>query len=609
MSIPRSEHPRPQFFRKTWLTLNGQWSCALDQTNSGNDCFWFDSSLYEVYGQNNGGTETLWQNSKGFDQPINVPFAPESKLSGIGHTDFINGIWYHRNFSVPAEWQNKEILLHFGGVNYKSIIYLDGVEVFRHVGGSSPFTVNITAFAAAGSSHDLVVYAQNDVRSGLQGSGKQSPWVKNRLCNYTRTTGIWQSVWLEAADKYALASCRIVPDFDNGAFCFYPELFNQQNGLNLTINVLADGVTVASKRVKVSNGAAIVIELPAPQPWTPQSPFLYDVEYILRDAQNNIVDKVKSYAGLRKIHLENGKYYLNNQPVFLRMVLDQSFYEDGIWTAPDDESLKRDISLAMAAGFNGARLHQKIFDERFHYWADKLGYLTWAEFPDWGISFWQTFRKCNPDYMRAFRDYYAEWVSVIKRDINHPSIITWTPFNETREMYDLAEHRRIISDIYDLTRSLDPTRPVNDTSGYTHAKTDVWTVHCYQQTSEELNAALNEKPVNCFFPDKEIHAWHGQPLSVDEYGGVAFIPSDRKPYADNSWGYNQQKLTQEEAESRINELTLTLVNHPHVCGYCYTQLTDIEQEQNGIYNYDRTPKFNMDFIRKCFSAKPEWSVF
>ena len=149
MSIPRSEYPRPQFFRETWLTLNGKWSCAFDQTDSGNDSCWFDSKLYDIYGKNNGDTENLWQNSHGFEQEINVPFAPESRLSGIGHTDFINGIWYHRSFSIPAQWQNEEILLHFGGVNYQCLIYLDGVEVFRHVGGSSPFTVNITGFAAA----------------------------------------------------------------------------------------------------------------------------------------------------------------------------------------------------------------------------------------------------------------------------------------------------------------------------------------------------------------------------------------------------------------------------------------------------------------------------
>lgn len=586
--IPRKEYPRPQFFRPAWQTLNGQWSCVFDQTDSGRDNKFFEA--------------------RGFEKIINVPFAPESKLSGIGYTDFINGIWYHRKITIPADWQGKEVMLHFGGVNYNCIVYMDGREIARHTGGSSPFSVNITGFAD-NAEHNLVVYARNDVRGGLQASGKQSPWVKSRACNYTRTTGIWQSVWMEAVDKYALSYCRIVPDFDNNSFGFFPEFYNLQSNMTLTVTVLANKQTVAAKTVKAANGIAVTVEVPAPRPWSPEDPFLYDIIYEVQDCSGKLLDRVESYAGLRKIHLENGRFYLNNQPIFLRLVLDQGFYEDGIWTAPDDEAIKKDILLVQAAGFNGARLHQKVFDERFHYHADKLGYLTWGEFPDWGISFWEVFRKCNPDYMRALRNYYAEWATVVKRDLNHPSIICWVPFNETRDMYDWAEHCRFIADIYNLTRQLDPTRPVNDTSGYTHIKTDIWSLHCYHQDGASLAAVLTEKPVNCFFPDKELAAWNGQPILIDEYGGISYLPPERKPYADNTWGYNKETLSQEETQNKIIELTRVLVNAENCAGYCYTQFTDIEQEQNGIYNYDRTEKFDMQVIKKCFSDKPGWSKY
>lgn len=589
MNIPRSEYPRPQFERAEWINLNGTWSCAFDWSRS--------------------GEAKDWKNASSFENQITVPYCPESKLSGIGMTDFIEMMWYQRKIDIPSEWQDKQILLNFGGVDYKCIVYIDGTEAGNHTGGVSPFSVDITSLVTPGHSHNLVVQVEDELRSGLQPFGKQSPTFKSRMCNYTRTTGIWQTVWLEAVDRYGLKSCRITPDYDNGSFAFMPVFYNNKCGMQLEIT-LRDGDRVAASR-KVAAGSSCVVSLAVADPhaWTPADPFLYDVEFTLFDNEDRVIDKVISYAGLRKIHLENGRYYLNNEPIFLRFVLDQGFYEDGLWTAPSDEALKKDIELSMKAGFNGARLHQKIFDERFHFWADHLGYLTWAEFPDWGISFWQHFGKTNPDYMRSFRDYFAEWSTVVERDVNHPSIIAWTPFNETRGFLDLAEHRRIQSDIYDLTRRLDPARPVNDASGYVHAKTDLWTVHLYAQQTETLNERVNTEPVYMYDPEIETPAWNGQPYIVDEYGGVSFIPEDRDPFADNSWGYNKDKLTREETEQRITDLTAVLVNNPRVAGYCYTQLTDIEQEQNGIYNYDRTAKFDEKTIFKCFSMKPEWSRY
>ncbi len=589
MNIPRPEYPRPQFVRENWINLNGHWSCRFDSGKS--------------------GSEQGWQKSEGFEQPINVPFCPESRLSGVGHTDFIEMMWYHRTIAIPAEWAGKKLLLHFGSVDYECEIFLDGSPVARHVGGSSPFTVDLTGKAQPGKTHHLVVKVADDLRGGNQPFGKQAPWFGSRGCSYTRTTGIWQTVWMEGVDPNGLVRCRATPDFDGGSFVFTPDFFTPGRNCKLKTVIFAEGKPVAETVAACGNGIPFVLKLANPVAWSPAHPFLYEIVYEVTDENGRTVDRVESYAGLRKIHVEGDRYYLNNEPLFVRFVLDQGFYPDGIWTAPTDEALKRDIELSLGAGFNGARLHQKIFDERFHYWADKLGYLTWAEFPDWGMAFWQHFRKTPADYNRCFRDYFAEWSAVIERDVNHPSIIAWTPFNETTNWLEINEHRRIIGDVYDLTRRLDPTRPVNGTSGYVHFKTDLWTVHNYSQNATELVGKLRTSPIYCKEPEVELCAYNGQPYIVDEYGGVKYIPADRKPFAANSWGYGEAPASQAEAFQRIHDLTLALVGMEELSGYCYTQLTDVEQEENGVYCYDRTAKFDMEAIRKVFSAKPPWSRF
>ena len=261
----------------------------------------------------------------------------------------------------------------------------------------------------------------------------------------------------------------------------------------------------------------------------------------------------------------------------------------------------------MAAGFNGARLHQKVFESRFHYWADKLGYLTWSEFADWGIGFWCHFTKNPGNYFQAFRDYLTQWTAVVQDKINHPSIIAWVPFNETSEYNDYEEHKRIMRDVYDLTKALDPSRPVNETSGYVHVKTDLWTAHNYTEAADKLKEEMDTEPIWCNEPDTELQFYNGQPYIVDEWGGVRYLPEEAKPFADNSWGYGNTAMTADKALERIDAAAKVLVEHPKLQGYCYTQLTDIEQEENGVYNYDRTPKFDAEKLAAIFNARPEWS--
>jgi beta-galactosidase/beta-glucuronidase len=294
--------------------------------------------------------------------------------------------------------------------------------------------------------------------------------------------------------------------------------------------------------------------------------------------------------------MEGNQIYLNNEPIYLRMVLDQGFYPEGTWTAPTDDALRGDIELSMRAGFNGARLHQKVFEERFHYWADVLGYLTWGESASWGIDI--------KDEVSA-RNFLAEWREIVVRDRNHPSIIVWTPFNETHDVGDGRQHNRLHRDAAQLTRDLDPTRPVNDASGYVHVDTDLWTVHTYEQDARKLRAQLAPGPAGAVFRrfPKQDARYSGQPYIVDEFGGTKWIPSQGPDHADNAWGYGDDPRTLEELYARLEGLVDVVLGIDHMCGFCYTQLTDVEQERNGIYNYDRTEKFDMARIARIF-AKP-----
>ena len=581
MNIPRPEHPKPQFFRKDWLNLNGVWSYSFDFGNSGH--------------------ERGFVESKGFEQKINVPFCPESELSGIGHKDFIEKMWYHRKIEIPTNWNGKKILLHFGAVDYECEIFIDGQSAGFHYGGSSSFYIDITPFVHSGSSHDLVVWVSDELRSGVQAGGKQSALFKSQGCSYSRVTGIWQTVWLEAVAPNGLSKCRIITDFDNGAFVFVPDFFAVERGQKFTVRIFDEDDQVVKKTVPAVAGVPLTLSLDKPKAWSPETPFLYKVIYEISSPDDKIIDRIESHAGLRKIHIEGNKLFLNNAPLFLRMVLDQGFYLDGIWTAPSDAALKRDIELSMQAGFNGARLHQKVFEERFHYWADKLGYLTWGESASWGISLWAK-NGYERNEVKAARNFLSEWREIIERDMNHPSIIAWTPFNETNENINLKEHLRLTTEAYELTRQLDPTRPVNDASGYCHVKTDLWTVHIYRPDAEELKKALipeNGDPVFYHYPDIEAK-YSGQPYINDEFGGFKYIPENRREFADNSWGYYGVDLKPEDLYKNLMEQVDVMLETKNCSGYCYTQLTDVEQEQNGIYNYDRTAKFDMVKITAVF---------
>ncbi len=577
VSLPRPEYPRPQFERSEWLNLNGMWDYAFDFSNTGEQREWF--------------------NSKAFDSKIRVPFCPESRLSGVAFTDFIPCIWYHRSITVPTEWRGRNILLHFGAADYETSVFIDGRLVETHYGTGSSFAMDITHFIQPGREAHLVVRVRDDLRSRLQPGGKQCERLNSYGCMYTRTTGIWQTVWMEPVSPNALKRVFTIPDIDQQQLIVRPEFFSEDQGGRLIVRMFDGKRLVAQATTPACNGVSVVLPVKKVKLWSPENPFLYDLSFTVCDSKGCIIDEVKSYAGMRKVHTQNGYFYLNNRPYFQRLVLDQGFYPDGIWTAPSDEALRRDILLSKAVGFNGARLHQKAFEERYYYWADRLGYLTWGEQASWGLDE-------NSDL--AARNFLSEWAELLVRDRNHPCLVTWTPFNETWSCRE-GVYQRFVRDVYDLTKAIDPTRPINDASGDAHIKTDIWTVHDYERDPAKLTSNhtfVNGQPVYRNQPDKKFLAqYEGQPYMLDEFGGLPWIPQEERA---TSWGYGSNIDSEEEFYTILERQIDAIMACPHIVGYCYTQITDVEQEKNGIYRYDRSPKFNTARLRSIFSKIPSF---
>jgi len=575
-NTPRPEYPRPQFERSEWVNLNGTWSYTFDFGRS--------------------GEERLLRESTNLGGEILVPFCPESKLSGVQHTDFINTIWYQRTISIPADWKDRLVILHFGAVDYAATIFIDGRKVTTHYGSGSSFSVDITRYVTPGKDANLVLCVDDNIRSGRQPVGKQSQEYYSAGCCYTRVTGIWQTVWMEPVAPNGLKQVSAVPDIDQQQLVISPEFYQENPANTLTVEMSDGKKTVASKTVKCGNHSTIVLPVKNPKLWSPESPFLYDLTYTVKDASGQVIDRISSYTGMRKVHVADGYFYLNNQPYFQRLVLDQGFYPEGIWTAPSDEALKHDIEMSKAVGFNGARLHQKVFEERYYYWADRLGYITWGEQGNWGM---------DVNNEEAARNFISEWAEIVVRDRNHPSLVTWTPFNETWGCSDTGVYARMMRDVYFLTKAIDPTRPVNDVSGDGHILTDIWSVHDYSRTKDELiehhTIKSGVEPFRNQPKKKFLDTYNGQPYMLDEFGGLPWIKeSDRS----SSWGYGSNIDSIEEFYRILEDQLDAIIACKHITGYCYTQITDVEQEKNGIYEYDRTPKFDTERLRSIFAKIP-----
>ncbi len=430
----------------------------------------------------------------------------------------------------------------------------------------------------------------DDNRSYLQPCGKQSILLKSRSCLYSRTTGIWQTVWLESVSETYLNNFRSYPDLDNGRIAINAGINGDTEDIWLKTRASAWGEKVAESLVPAHQNVFFTLQLAKIIPWEPANPFLYDLEFSLIK-NNREIDVVKSYAGLRTIGITGNKIFLNHKPIFMRFVNDQGYYPDGIYTASNQGCLRRDIEISMGMEFNGARLHQKVFEPRFLYWADKLGYLLWGEFPDWGIK-----RRNSSDLAIVL----PEWLEVLKRDFNHPSIIGWCPLNETTP----NSSPELIENLYLATKQADPTRPVIDSSGSLHIQTDIYDVHDYEQDPQKFadhyGSFKNGKKAFRNFPEQNA-PYRNQPYFVSEYGGTWWNPEKKN---DKTWGgYGKRPKTKTEFLERYRALTETLLFHPSISGFSYTQLYDTEQEVNGLYTYDRRSKFDPKAIKAINSQK------
>jgi beta-galactosidase/beta-glucuronidase len=571
-NIPRPEYPRPQMVRENWLNLNGEWDFEVDYGCSGKDRKWFERESLK--------------------DKIIVPFCPESELSGIGNKDFMRTVWYRKEFEVPGDWRIGRILLHFGAVDYETTVWVNGKSAGRHIGGYSSFSFDITALLKDGV-NVVTLCADDDTRSGKQPKGKQCGGYYSVGCEYTRTTGIWQTVWLEHVPKVSVTSYQVTPDPDNSCVHITSQVSGAIGSCRLETKVLYEGKVVGESVIHSSHHQLNqTISLTEIHLWEPGVPNLYALSITLT-AEDSEEDHVEGYFGLRSVSWNNKVMCINGKPVFQRLVLDQGFYPDGIYTAPSDAALKRDIEISMELGFNGARLHEKIFEPRYLYWADQLGYLLWGEHGNWGLDI------SGPMGLERF---LPEWIEALERDYNHPSIIGWCPFNETWDYEGKKQDNEVLRIIYQVTKSIDKTRPVIDTSGNYHVITDIYDIHDYEQDTAKF--AANYEPMRnggeVYDNHSDRQKYEGQPYFVSEYGGIKWDPEHKEA---SGWGYGEGPKDAEEFIERYRGLTQTLLNHPGICAFCYTQLYDVEQEVNGLYTYDRVPKFNPKLIREINQQK------
>ena len=532
---PRPEYPRPSLRRRDWLNLNGEWDFGAGPARK-------------------------------FDRRIIVPFAPQSRLSGVGDWDETDVVWYRRRFDA---FGSARLMLHFGAVDYRATVSVNGEEVARHEGGHTPFSVDVAPFVRE-QDNELVVKVEDPVGDRSIPRGKQrtegmgAPWF------YTPTTGIWQTVWLEPLNHGGIESMRVKPDLDAGAVHF-----EIPGGGRKQVVATLDGRPAGRWSGDGDTGSIVLTEV---RPWSPEHPHLYGLEV------SSEPDHLSTYFGLRKVEAKDGRFFLNGAPYVQRLVLDQGYFPGGLLTAATDNDLRRDIELAKAMGFNGARKHQKIEDPRWTYWADTLGFLVWGEMPN--------FHESSPEAEARLE---AEWRQRVLRDRDHPSIVAWVPVNETMGLKDLAPGALAdyLMRLYALTRDLDGERLVMSNDGWQHATSDLCTLHDYSPADTlrrryaNLDSALQpgdrEQP-----PYLPGYGYRGEPVVVSEFGGVAL--------EGGAFGYTKASGAQQLLET-YREMVEALMQPGPVEGFCYTQLTDIEEEQNGLLTFDRRPKVDPALLR------------
>lgn len=575
MNIKRATHPNPQFERKEILIINGEWDFGFEKAKRN---FKFSTDEKKAV--------EIRENNK-YPYKINVPFCVESELSGIQYKDFINMVWYKK--TVEIKKNENRVFLCFGAADHLTTVLVNGKLAGRHKGGYTSFKFDITDLAKNGE-NEIFVLCEDNVKHPFVIRGKQSEWKKSHACDYTRTTGIWQSVYIEYVPVNHIENFKIYPDHKNGLVTIN---FNLKGKENLTCEAFYEGRNVGKAVIENACGNEIVqIKLDETHLWEVGNGRLYDLEITFGE------DKVYTYFGLRNVRLDGYKFLINEKSVFQRLVLDQGFYKKGIYTAPSDEDLIKDIELSMALGFNGARLHQKVFDPKFLYFADQLGYIVWGEYANWGLDY------SNPKSVDVFLN---EWREAVERDFNHPALIGWCPFNETWNYKGRRQYDPLLSTVYDYTKAVDSTRPCIDTSGNFHVKTDIYDLHDYSYDVDFFKKNYDRFMTENYLYEHVLvenggrQTYRGEPVFISEYGGIKWVSDE----SIKSWGYGEDVKTPEEFAQRYVGLTDVIMSNYKMFGFCYTQLYDIEQEQNGLYTYDREKKFSDEIYQKIIDVNSQ----
>lgn len=583
----RNSYPRPQFKRDEWQNLNGMWQFCFDDNNKGLEEKWYLSS-------------------ENFEYQIQVPFVYQCKLSGINDDKIHEIVWYRRTFRLEDN-KKERVLLHFGAVDYQAMIFLNGCLVCEHEGGHTSFSVDVTDYINE-DEQVLIVRVYDPLKDELIPRGKQFWEEKPKAIWYTGSTGIWQTVWVECVNDKYISNIKFTSLFDSGKENIICTTIGTDLGDYLEYQIYFEGQIICEGTVKcchnIINWDVDLIQNHIFRTnfhdngwsWTPEEPNLFDVALMLKDSEGNILDKIDSYFGFRKVHIENGRVYLNNKPYYQRLILDQGYWPEGLMTAPTDDALRKDIELAKQMGFNGCRKHQKTEDPTFLYWADKLGFLVWGE--------------CASTAMfgpRAVRCLMSEWTEIVERDYSHPSIVVWVPLNESWGIPNIhRDHKQqhFSQTMYHFLHALDDTRLVISNDGWEMTETDICAIHNYTHGQkgeirkyENYKETLSTKESLVKSPSTswDIYAQgfehKGVPIMLTEFGGIGFELS-----GEDAWGYTAVANEKEFLEdySRIMDAVFSSTG---LAGYCYTQLTDVEQEMNGLLTYDRKPKCNLERIR------------
>ncbi|MCI6756356.1 MAG: glycoside hydrolase family 2 [Lachnospiraceae bacterium] len=571
-------YPRPQMIRERWINLNGEWE------------FMFDD---EHVGETEGYFHRLPAS-----RHIIVPFSYETKLSGIGEEDPHGCVWYQRNVEIYPYTDHRRMLI-FEGSDYRTKVWINGTFVGEHLGGSERFSFDITETLKEGSNTITVEVLDSFCVS--QPRGKQRWGTENFGCWYVQTTGIWKTVWMEEVPSVHIGGIKITPSLQRACADAVIEIEEdgKSEGLTIEARVTFEGIPVSVTENQVIDGKAIqILSVLNRQEyvwgfhqWSPENPSLYDVTFALK-RDGHILDQVKSYFGMREIRIDEGKILLNGVPLYQKLILDQGYWKESGLTPPSEEALTEDIDKIRRMGFNGVRKHMKIEDERFLYWCDVKGILVWSEMPA-TYSF---------DDL-AIKSFTSEWIDIVRQNYNHPCIITWTPFNESWGVPDIKTSKveqAFTKMIYYLTKSMDPMRPVITNDGWEHTISDILTLHDYEEDGDIFRKKYAEKELivtNEIYHAKVRSAfadgyhYQGQPIIISEYGGIAF-----EDKGDGQWGYGDAVRTETEFLERYRKITSAIQSISYISGYCYTQVSDVQQEVNGLLMEDRKYKIDPEKI-------------